>query len=255
MIQNFKSLTKLKHALSQMGYFIGNPAKNGEFYLIKKIIKHFNIFVDVGFHKGEISKFVRNYQRNIIIYGFDYNLNFKKKKLSYFKKRKINFLNIGLYNKAKTINTFNYKYRPELSSLKPRKDYNPYMLKKEKITKKKVIPLDFFFKKKKLNKKNKIFIKIDTDGSEKKILLGMKKILDNFDVSGYFEYGSGWKNCHSYLKDVFYYLKKKNYQIYRITNKGLILMRYFSELDENYFQSHYFFSKKILLNLNLKQTI
>ena len=29
-----------------------------------------------------------------------------------------------------------------------------------------------------------------------------------------------------------------------MTKNGLILMRYFSEIDENYFQSHYFFVKK-----------
>ena len=104
--------------------------------------------------------------------------------------------------------------------------------------------MDKFIKKKKIKNDKKIFLKIDTDGSEKLVINGMKKLLSNNDVSGYFEYSGGWKNFNHNLKSVFYFLKKKNFSIYRMTKNGLILMRYFSELDENYFQSHYFFIKE-----------
>ncbi len=128
--------------------------------------------------------------------------------------------------------------------MKKRKDYNPSILKKEKIKIKKSISIDKFIKLKKIKKDIGILVKIDTEGSEKLVIDGMKKILKSKNISGYFEYSSGWKNFNYKLKGVFYLLKKNKFTIFRITKNGLILMRYFSELDENYFQSHYFFVKE-----------
>jgi FkbM family methyltransferase len=241
MIQKFKTLKMLKLALTNLGYFVGSPKHNGEFKLVKKIISHYDLFLDIGFHKGEISEYVRNINKKIVIFGFDYNINFSKEKKNSFSKNKISFFNFAISDKTKKIRTYNYPSRPELSSLRKRKDYNPNIIKDEKVRKKKSFSLDQFSELKKIKKDKKIFLKIDTDGSEKLVINGMKKLLSRKNVSGYFEYSSGWKNFNHKLKSVFYFLKKKNFSIYRMTKKGLILMRYFSELDENYFQSHYFF--------------
>lgn len=255
MIQKFKTLKKFKSALTHLGYYVGSPEKNGEFRLIKKIISHYDLFFDIGFHKGEISEYVRKINKKIAIFGFDYNINFSKGKKSIFLKKKINFLNFAISDKTNKIKTYNYPSRPELSSLKKRKDYNPNILKGEKITKKKSFSLDRFTELEKIKKNKKIFLKIDTDGSEKLVINGMKKLLDRNNISGYFEYSGGWKNFNHTLKSVFYFLKKRNFSIYRMTKKGLILMRYFSEIDENYFQSHYFFVQKShFKKFNLKKS-
>ena len=244
MIQKFKGLKKFKSALTSLGYYIGSPEHNGEFKLIKKIISNYDLFLDIGFYEGKISEFVRKINKKIIIFGFDFNKNFSEEKNSIFLKKKINFYNFAISNKTNKIRTYNYPSRPELSSLKKRKDYNPNILKGEKIRTKKSFSLDKFIDKEKIKKDKKIFLKIDTDGSEKLVIDGMKKLLNRKNISGYFEYRSGWKNFNYNLKNVFYFLKDKNFSIYRITKKGLILLRYFSEIDENYFQSHYFFVRE-----------
>ena len=90
MIQKFKTLKKFKSALTHLGYYVGSPEQNGEFRLIKKIISHYDLFFDIGFHKGEISEYVRKINKKIAIFGFDYNINFSKGKKSIFLKKKIN---------------------------------------------------------------------------------------------------------------------------------------------------------------------
>ena len=128
------------------------------------------------------------------------------------------------------------------------------MAKKFKKIKCKTIKLDNFLAN--MNKDKKIFIKIDAEGAEKRILKGMTEVLKKFNISGYFEYGQGWLNFNTKLKEVFYFLKELNYDIYRVNHKGLIHMRYFSIVDENYFNSIYFFSKENLNKYNfLKKKI
>ncbi len=116
----------------------------------------------------------------------------------------------------------------------------------------KVISLDYFLKKNKLINK-KVFIKIDAEGSERDIIFGLKKSINLFNLTGYFEYSSGWKNFNATLKEVFHFLKENDYKIYRLTNNGLIEMRYFTYMDEIYSQSHFFFSKEDLTKLNFKK--
>ena len=251
MDQKFKDLKILKNAFVKMGYFIGNPKSNGEFFLINKVVKHYDIFFDIGFYKGEISYYLRKKNNKIIIYAFDLIdlTQNKKNKIS-----KVNFFNYGLSNKNKyEKKIFFYPTRKELTSLKRRTDYNPKITKNYRIISKKIIKLDKFFKEEKINLKKRIFIKIDTDGNESDILVGARKILTSKKVSGYFEYSSGWKNHKKKLNDLFYFLKNLNYDIYRMTKNGLILMRYFSALDENYFQSHFFFTKTKLKKLGFKK--
>lgn len=251
MIQNFKNLNKFKKSLIENGYYVGNRYDNGEFILIKKIISKFDIFIDCGFYIGDISKDVRKISNKIKILGFDFNKNFSLASNKTFLKKNINFVNIGLSDKNQTLRVYNYKNRPELSSLKKRYDYNPKLLKTEFSQTKKMVKLDNY--KKEFKPTDNIFLKIDTDGSEEKILKGAEKILENYNVSGYFEYGTGFKNFKSTLKKVFNFMYNKNYRIYRLTKSGLINYRYYSQIDENFFQSHYFFTKDNLKKFKMKR--
>lgn len=251
MIQNFKNLSKLKKSLVENGYYVGSRYDNGEFNLIKKVASKFDVFIDCGFHVGDISKDVRKVSNKIKILGFDFNKNFNQPLSKIFINKEIDFFNVGLGDKNQKIPVYNYKKRPELSSLKKRYDYNPNLLKTEFNQTKKIIKLDNY--KKKFNKNDNIFLKIDTDGSEEKILKGAEKILNNFNVSGYFEYGAGFLNFKSTLKKVFDYMYEKKFKLYRLTKFGLISYRYYSQIDENFFQSHYFFTRDNLKKFNMKK--
>ena len=153
MDQKFKDLKILKNAFIKMGYFIGNPKSNGEFFLINKVIKHYDIFFDIGFYKGEISYYLRKKNDKISIYAFDLiDLNQNKKNKIF----KVNFFNYGLSNKNKyEKKIFFYPTRKELTSLKRRTDYNPKITKNYRVISKKTIKLDKFFKEEKINLKKK----------------------------------------------------------------------------------------------------
>ena len=51
-----KFIKRHKAALTEMGYYCGSPKNNGEFKLLNKISKNFQVFIDVGFYKGLITK-------------------------------------------------------------------------------------------------------------------------------------------------------------------------------------------------------
>ena len=99
----------------------------------------------------------------------------------------------------------------------------------------------------------KILIKIDAEGSERDIIFGLKKSIKRSNLSGYFEYSSGWKNFNATLKEVFHFLKESKYNVFRLTKNGLIEMRYFTYMDEIYSQSHFFFTKEDLTKLGFKK--
>ena len=239
----FKKTKKFREALIENGYLVSNRNKNGEFLLLKKVINKFDIFFDIGFYKGEISNYVRKVSKDISIFGFDLN-SFDKKTFLKNKKKNIILKNYCVLENNKKTRYFFYPKRPELSSIAKRKDYNPYIsenfLSRNKSGKKIISIISDL----KLSKKKEYFIKIDTDGYEYKIIFSLKKYLPKYSFAGYFEYGSGWKNYNLKLKELFYFLKKNKYNIYRLCKSGVIEIRFFSELDENYYQSHFFFTKK-----------
>lgn len=234
---------KLRKVLTEQGYLVSDRKKNGELFLLKKIKKNFDIFLDIGFYKGEISEFVRKINNQIKIYGFDIN-NLKLNKILKLKKKNIIFYNFGVFKKNINSKYYYFTQRPELSSLKKRSDYNPYISKNFILKKTKLVKMTRIFKKIKILPKSKIFLKMDIDGAESDILMSIKPLLKKYDISGYFEYGTGWKNYKKKLQTLYYFLKENNYQIYRLCKNGVLEMRYFSALDENFFQSHYFFTKK-----------
>ena len=241
-----KFIQRHKAALTEMGYYCGSPKNNGEFKLLNKISKNFQVFIDVGFYKGLITKNILKRNKKIKVYGFD--LNFKSKII----KKNLILINCGLHKFNTKKIAYIYKKRPELSSLAVRRDYNPSIQKNYSKKKLKLISLDFFLKKNELMSK-KILIKIDAEGSERDIIFGLKKSIKRSNLSGYFEYSSGWKNFNATLKEVFHFLKESKYNVFRLTKNGLIEMRYFTYMDEIYSQSHFFFTKEDLTKLGFKK--
>ena len=70
----YKKIKILKDAFRAQGYFESTPDKNGEFFLLKKISKHYQIFFDLGFYKGKISFFLRKINKNILIFAYVKNI-------------------------------------------------------------------------------------------------------------------------------------------------------------------------------------
>ena len=86
MKSRFNNLRVIKNALLDLGYFCGIK-NSGEKKLIKKFAKKKDIFIDVGFHIGQISETFYNNNKKATIYGFDVNKILNKKKKMILKKK------------------------------------------------------------------------------------------------------------------------------------------------------------------------
>lgn len=242
-----KKINENKKFLFSQGYFNTDINTNGELKLINKIINKKDYFIDIGSNIGKVSNHVLKKNRNLYVHMFDIldekliKANLKNKNAFYHKKIVSDKHNSDQYifQYFKKNNLFDFS---EVNSVFKRTDYN-LKKKNEKKIKYKTINLDTFFNK---LKKEKIFLKIDSEGSEIKILKGAKKFLSQNDVDGYFEYNPDvWSLGNLKYKDAYRYFFNENYNLYRITPFGLKKIDYYQGFNENYF-SYYFFSKSNL---------
>ena len=69
-------------------------------------------------------------------------------------------------------------------------------------------------------------IKIDVEGFENHVLLGLKKTIEKFGPRIIFEYDSNyWLANRQNIADCFYYLQKLSYTLYQITITGCELIK------------------------------
>lgn len=160
---------------------------------LKKKNKKFNIFFDIGAHHGEsIVFFLKNFEIKKI-YSFEPSpINYrilKKNNLSFrskFKNSSIFIENLGISDEVerKTLKQFPDSSSSTLNQINP---FSIYYKKKNKILygredknfftriNIKTITLYNYLKKNRIN--NVDFLKIDTEGYEYKVLLGLKKYI------------------------------------------------------------------------------
>ena len=103
--------------------------------------------------------------------------------------------------------------------------------------------LDHFTSEHKIPRIN--FLKIDTEGNERNVLLGAKKLLEKKAVDIIqFEYGGTYLDSKTTLHQVYNYLQRHGYTIYRIASFGLIEIPRWRQALENYAYSNYLAVKK-----------
>lgn len=138
-------------------------------------------------------------------------------------KKRIKTLNFLINKEKKTrkvysswnLNNQGLKHRIHLGSLK-------------KINEKNIISLDQLIKS--INKKID-FIKIDVEGNEMRVLYGMEKIIHNIKVLQ-IEFGGTWIDSRFFYRDLYDYLKKYNFDLYRMSPNKLIKINIYEEIDE-----------------------
>jgi FkbM family methyltransferase len=133
-----------------------------------------NTVIDVGSSVGNVSFALSKIFPSAVIYAFDpikENCeSFKKKKGN----SKIQINNFALSNKKERVKFITAKYNPVSSMLSLRKEYQKiYPIKNIRMVN--TTTLDLFFQSRSL--KNLVFLKIDTQGTEKQILEGASKLL------------------------------------------------------------------------------
>ena len=206
--------------------------KINKFLKEKGYIK-FKVFFDIGAHKGEtINKFLSSFNVDEI-YSFEASpVNFLDLKKNYNKyKSKFNKTNIIIENLAigNAENIVKIKQLNESSSstineidihstyFKVKKKYFP-LLKKENFFKEfeiKQIKLENYIEKN--NLKNIDFLKIDTEGYEYEVLLGLKKYINNVSLILFEHHYDNMLKKNYKFSDINSFLINNNFkQIYEI---------------------------------------
>lgn len=191
---------------------------NGEKFLIKKIINLLNnnaVIFDVGAYEGEWTKVFLDCNKNFNFHLFEIN----KKKCTSLKEIDstitVNHLGLGDKKISRAI-FFKPKNAPDTSSLCENYHIKFNVDKNYHLETCKVITGDEYIKKNNINGID--FLKIDTEGYEFQVLKGFKKIISRNKINFIqFEYVREFYLRSKYtFFDIFNFLKKNNYKIFRI---------------------------------------
>ena len=184
---------------------------------IKKYVKKGDVAIDCGAQKGYVSLHLA---KAAGVSGKIYAFEPDSRSLKILKKNaKINKIN-NIYTSANALGEKNEKVKFYLSSQLgwstryPNKAASETIIKKTKVN---FIPLDYFYEKEKtkIKEKNLSFIKIDCEGSEEKILKGMKQILKKYSPVLWIEINSSaLVEAGSSRRSIISILKKYKYKTY-----------------------------------------
>jgi len=217
-----------------------NPKTNGEFNLLLTFIKSKiddKIFFDIGCNIGEFGEFLIKNKYDGKMFLFDpldsiRNNDVKKygiftKKLFWDKEEKLNFF-IDQNNMASGTNSIfdmnKIGYLPKSKSI---------ILMTSTVD-------NYVYKN---NIKKVDYVKIDAEGAEYRILLGMKKTLTNKMIKYiHLEFGHAAMADKRYIKDYYDYLVQFGYDMYIIKPKGIQRVEYTPNLENEYDYINLFFS-------------
>ena len=219
-----------------------NPKTNGEFNLLLTFIKSKiddKIFFDIGCNIGEFGEFLIKNKYDGKMFLFDpldsiRNNDVKKygiftKKLFWDKEEKLNFF-IDQNNMASGTNSIfdmnKIGYLPKSKSI---------ILMTSTVD-------NYVYKN---NIKKVDYVKIDAEGAEYRILLGMKKTLTNKMIKYiHLEFGHAAMADKRYIKDYYDYLVQFGYDMYIIKPKGIQRIEYTPYLENEYDYINLFFSSR-----------
>ena len=228
------------YLLNKFGYKITNnkkTVKNNNFDAIINFLlsddKKF-LFFDIGANLGQSIKRFKKIKSNTMIHSFEPTPDLSEKiKREFYNDEKVKINNCGVAEKKGILNFYSYKYHKINSLVKIDEDtkfYKSRLFTSEKnkndfleIIKIKVTDIDSYCDENNINEID--FIKIDTQGSEDLILLGMDKMLTDNKISIIeleLILGFGYEENKSFY-DYEKILKPKNYKLIAISNSGNII--------------------------------
>ena len=201
-------------------------------FLLKDKKKH--IYFDVGGNEGQSIKRFKKINSQSIIHSFEPTPGLYKKLVQNFNTDKsIKISNLGVSDIKGKLKFYTYQYH-KINSIVP-VDKNSKFLKSrilanksnekefENIVKIDVTNIDSYCEENNIGEID--FIKIDTQGSEGKIILGMEKMLSKEKISIIeleLILGFGYEKNFSFY-DHEKYLNNKNYKLIAISNAGNII--------------------------------
>ena len=203
----------------------GSFALSGEEYFLKNIKKYnLDYSLDIGANTGNYSEKIIKLTRSKVI-SFEPSLD-SFKQLKKLKKKypdQIDIYNIALSNKNEILNFYSVGKQSQLASFEKNiKNFTYVDKKKIKVKKIKCQNGDIFLKKIKIVGKID-FIKIDTEGYDYKVLIGLKKTISKFKPK-FIQFEMNWHNLFNGLNIFKISSQFKDYNIYRMLpyRSGLI---------------------------------
>ncbi len=196
--------------------------------------------IDIGGNKGcYTEEIIKRFPkaRVIIFEPSKKNINILKKK---FKKR-VTIEGFAISNKNKITTLYSDKSGSGLASLTKR-NLDHFKINFKYSESVKTIKFEDYWKKK-LNSQKIDIVKIDIEGNELNALESFGNSL-NFISLIQFEFGGANIDSRTYFRDFWYFFKKNNFKIYRITPFGTNLINHYAETHEFFVYTN-FVAKKI----------
>lgn len=220
-----------------------NLAKTGEEKVIQNLIKPGQIIFDVGANQGEWSQYVLKNCQPKEIHLFEPVLPIYYQLLSQIEiplngaKIIPNPLALGQRETCKTF--YFYTDFPAWSTFYRRHDIEKqYHLKPPQELPVFTTTLDAYCSRLGLQRID--FLKIDVEGGELDVLFGAEELLRRGKIDYLqFEYGGTYLDANVTLKQVFDYLRKFRYEIFKISPEGLAYQPQFRPELENYQYSNF----------------
>lgn len=202
-----------------LGYDIQDASLNGEFRMLKKMIVRSSIVFEVGANVGNHMERYLRYNKDVRIHAFEPSPgSFEELKRKFDLKPGVFLNNIALSNSPGVMDFYLYWETGGGNSLY----YNEYQAGVSKEVRKIKVGVDTLDCYMDLNKIDKIdFIKMDVEGNEYKVLLGLSLALRNRAVKAIqFEYTPFTNEIGDSLEKIGSLLKSAGFEIYRITPWG-----------------------------------
>lgn len=221
-------------SLDSRGYNNCGIFNNGEYMVLKAFATNNFIVFDVGANEGEYSGLVLNHSPQAIVYAFEpINRCFNKLIQRYPNLHSYNIA-VADFDGEVTFRHYVGKDEEACSSFFIRPTLHSIH---EDITVP-VLSLDTFCRDNNIDYID--FLKIDTEGCEYKVLQGAKSLLSDQAIAVLqFEYGGTYSDAGITLKEVFDYLSRLNYSVFRICPDCLIHITTWRDSLENYQYSNY----------------
>jgi len=232
-----------KSIFNTNGYENSDPETNGEISVLEHFKDQFNLFIDVGANKGEVTNKVLSLNGKAQIICFEANPELTKDLLGRFKRNKnVQVECVALSDHRCDAFLFVHSDDSTTSSLFKRIEMMPSFTKKMKsIPVKTVLLNDYIEQIKGKTNNGGIFLKVDTEGAELPVMMGGREVLKlDLPVFVMFEFSFAWLESGQQLKKAFHYFDEMGFSMYRITPLGLEKIRFFSRDMDNSFYCNYF---------------
>ena len=223
----------------------GSRTVINEVKYVKSIIKKGSVFVDCGGNIGNYSNEIIKNFNDPEIHIFEPCSKNADILLKRFRSNKIKINNVGLSNKKSDLILFSNESGSGLASLTKRKldhleiDFNI----EEKI---KVIQFKDYWQEE-IDSEFIDLFKIDVEGHEMDVLNGIGDGISKIRLIQ-FEFGGCNIDTRTFFQDFWYFFKKNNFKIFRISPLGLIELSQYKEIYESFTTTNFLCLNKDFFN-------